>query len=174
MTNHIFFHPGMSRDDIKAHYRELAKIHHPDLGGNTADMQELNNQYAKAMDAATREEMPGRSEASYTHQAATNETIRAKMEEATRMMSQFPHLSIEVCGYWLWVHGTHKGDPAIPALKAAGYRWACNKALWYFATIPTSQHGKAWSMEHIRDQHGSEYVQRQTQDEKATASQIGI
>ena len=165
-----FFSPGMTRDQIKDEYRRLAKIHHPDLGGNTATMQALNAAYTYAIDHATRDEMPGRSEASYTHQAATNETIRAKMEEAVRIMRQYPQLTIEVCGYWLWVHGTAKGDPAIPALKAAGYRWAHNKALWYFATIPSGQHGKAWSMDHIRAEHGSEYVARQAQAEKATAS----
>ena len=168
-----FFSPGMTRDQIKNEYRRLAKIHHPDLGGDTATMQALNAAYTAAMNSATRDEMPGRSEASYTHQAATNETIRAKMEEAAKLMKQFPLITIEVCGYWLWVHGTIKGDPAIPALKAAGYRWAHNKALWYFATIPTSQHGKAWSMDHIRAEHGSEYIPHQAPDEKATASQLG-
>ena len=35
-------------EDIKPHYKKLAMENHPDRGGNTATMQEINAQYAEA------------------------------------------------------------------------------------------------------------------------------
>ena len=160
-----FFTPTMTRDEIKQAYRNLAKRYHPDMGGDTATMQQLNAEYTAAMDTATRREMPGRSEASYTHQAATNETIRAKMEEALKVAQQFPFLEVEICGYWLWIHGTSKrgtspeNDAALDALRAAGYRFAHQKKLWYFATIPSRSRRES-DMDEIRASHGSTFAQR--------------
>lgn len=35
--------------EIKARYRELARSHHPDLGGDPETMVEINNQYEKVL-----------------------------------------------------------------------------------------------------------------------------
>jgi curved DNA-binding protein CbpA len=36
----------ITKDDIKRQYRHLAKISHPDRGGNASDMEKLNSAYA--------------------------------------------------------------------------------------------------------------------------------
>ena len=155
MNHTNYFQSHLTRQQIRDEYRRLAKIHHPDLGGNTADMQQLNAAYEVAMDAATRAEMPNRSEASYTHQRETNERIRQAIETALR----FKHLTIEICGWWVWIHGSVKGDAAIPHLKAAGYKWAPKKQQWYYPGIPSSNRQEK-GMEDIRARHGSEFVSR--------------
>ena len=38
-----------NENEIKNEYRRLAKLHHPDLGGDTATMQEINLQYESAL-----------------------------------------------------------------------------------------------------------------------------
>ncbi|HNQ68990.1 MAG TPA: hypothetical protein PKN32_11470, partial [Bacteroidales bacterium] len=40
-----YFKDCQSLDEVKRRYKELALIHHPDRGGNTATMQEINNEY---------------------------------------------------------------------------------------------------------------------------------
>jgi curved DNA-binding protein CbpA len=35
--NYKYFKPTQTREEIKNEYRRLAKLMHPDLGGNTAD-----------------------------------------------------------------------------------------------------------------------------------------
>lgn len=35
----------ITKDDIKRQYRNLAKISHPDRGGDTNEMEKLNNAY---------------------------------------------------------------------------------------------------------------------------------
>lgn len=43
-----YFSKCKNLDDAKAKYRELAKEHHPDKGGDTKTMQDINLQYAQA------------------------------------------------------------------------------------------------------------------------------
>lgn len=40
-----YFKDGLSVEELKQEYRTLAKKHHPDLGGDTATMQEINSEY---------------------------------------------------------------------------------------------------------------------------------
>ena len=39
---------------IKAEYKQLVKLNHPDVGGDTATMQDINGQYAEAAFAFSR------------------------------------------------------------------------------------------------------------------------
>jgi len=41
----LFLLPGAPQEVVKAAYRELAKIHHPDKGGDTRRMQELTEAF---------------------------------------------------------------------------------------------------------------------------------
>lgn len=40
-----WFNNPQTLEELKQQYKKLALKHHPDLGGNTADMQEINNEY---------------------------------------------------------------------------------------------------------------------------------
>ena len=40
-----WFNNPSTLEELKQQYKKLALKHHPDLGGNTADMQEINNEY---------------------------------------------------------------------------------------------------------------------------------
>ena len=39
-----WFNNPRTLEELKKQYKKLAVAHHPDLGGNTADMQEINNE----------------------------------------------------------------------------------------------------------------------------------
>ena len=43
-----FFENCRTLDELKSEYRRLARIHHPDVGGDVATMQEINRQYEAA------------------------------------------------------------------------------------------------------------------------------
>ena len=156
----------MPREAVRLLYRTLCKTFHPDMGGTHEGMVELNRQYDEAMDKATRQEMPNRSEASYTHQTETNRKIR----EAIEAMMRFSFVEIEVTGWWVWVRGTKKrgtsvaNDAALDALKAAGYRYASKKEAWYFAGIPVTHNRREHSMDEIRDAYGSDTVKKAQQE----------
>lgn len=40
-----WFSNPQTLEELKQQYKKLALKHHPDLGGNTADMQGINNEY---------------------------------------------------------------------------------------------------------------------------------
>lgn len=48
---HFTITPQTTVDQIKARYRELAKIHHPDKGGNAETMKTVNIEYVEALKA---------------------------------------------------------------------------------------------------------------------------
>lgn len=143
-----------STDEIKAEYRRLAMANHPDLGGNTATMQEINAQYSIAIDKATRNEKPGLSEDEYADLANVNEVVR----QAVQAVINLPEINIEVCDLWVWISGNTYAVKE--AIKSAGYRWASQKKMWYFAGVPASSHGKM-DMDDIRAAHGSVTIKGQ-------------
>ncbi len=162
-TAHYFIN-FKTRDEIKEEYRRLCRANHPDLfaqesedvqGKQTRIMQEINAEFAIAMDAAVRAEKPGQSEASYAGSADLAERIRQAIEAVIR----FDNIDIEICGAWVWLHG--ETYPIKDHLKANGYRWGRQKRLWYFAGIASSSRS-SHSMDEIRDRYGSERVNRPT------------
>ncbi len=40
-----YFKDAITINDIKSMYRDLCKVHHPDLGGDLRVMQEINAEY---------------------------------------------------------------------------------------------------------------------------------
>ena len=147
-----YFENYLTTDEIKTRYRQLAQLHHPDHGGDTATMQAINAEYAYHMAQATRTERPGKTEAEYASMDAVNEAIRA----AILAIITLPGIKIEICGLWVWVSGDTR--PVKDQIKAAGYRWASKKEKWYFAGVPTSGRGRM-EMDEIRDRYGSTNVQ---------------
>ncbi len=165
-----FFSASMTREQIKAAYRELAKRWHPDLThqDTTATMQAINAEYSAAMDAATRSEAPGKTESAYQWHAQNNDLVRQAIIDALKMFGPFHFVEIEICGAWLWIHGTARrgtsvaNDAVLDLLKAAGYRFAPQKKLWYLALVPSKSRGSC-SMDDIRAMYGSEFAAKPEQ-----------
>ncbi len=117
-----YFENVKTLNDLKAEYRRLAMANHPDLGGSTAVMQEINAAYDRlfavlkdAHNAAADEE----------HQ--TNEMPHEFRDIITALL-RMDGLKIELCGCWLWITGNtraHKDE-----LKALGCHWSQQKAAW--------------------------------------------
>ena len=77
--------------------------------------------------------------------------------EALRELHKFPDLKVELCGSWVWVTGDtlkHK-----EMLKQRGLFWASSKQAWYFKGSPSRNRGKKFTMDEIRNFHGSQYVE---------------
>jgi curved DNA-binding protein CbpA len=150
----IYFGHCKSSDEIKREYHRLAKLHHPDIGGDTATMQQINTDYAIAMDAAIRREKSGWTEEAFEDAADVSEAIR----QAIEAIIKFDNITVEICGTWVWVSGQTK--PIKDTLKQAGYRWAPKKAdqPWYFAGTPSRNRRRNYSLDEIRERYGSEVV----------------
>lgn len=138
-------------DEVKALYKKLAKQYHPDLGGDTETMQNINKEYAFASAKAIKGN-------NLSDEEAENE-IRFS-EEYRQAIEKIIHLDgviIELVGYWIWVTGNTfavKTD-----LKNAGFLFASKKLAWYFRTgeYKVNKGGKK-SLDEIRSKYGSEIL----------------
>ena len=151
-------------EELKAQYRKLCMKHHPDRGGNTEDMQEINGEYEKLFNRykdihrSTREEGP----ATYEAQEKTKETPWDFINICNELF-KLDGILVELCGRWLWIDGEtmkHREQ-----LKKLGCRWSKNKQKWswHFPEDAAMKYKgkKAWNMDKIRSTFGSEILEEQ-------------
>ena len=146
----MYFAKCRNLEELKAEYRRLANIHHPDHGGDTATMQKINAEYTERFEVLKNQH---NSSADEYHQ--TTEAPEEFIDIINQLM-KLDGLEIELCGSWLWIGGNtreHKEE-----LKAAGCRWSNNKKLWYWRH---PEDGHTWSrgkktMNQIRAKYGSQ------------------
>ena len=161
-----WFNNPTSLEELKKQYRQLAKVHHPDLGGNTADMQQINAEfdklYAELKKAESTKHSTGATHTSnttHTGTATTASETAAQFRAIIEQLIVLDGIEIEVIGSWLWLTGkTYEHKDAI---KALGFKWAKSKKSWYFHFEPyrkTSR--KTFTMSELRDLYGSEYINK--------------
>jgi len=165
MTN--YFKDCSTLDEAKSLYRKLALANHPDHGGSTATMQEINAAYAffqshftytNERNRQTAAHAEGRKTAADYHDLnEVTELLRVKIEAALNM-----GLDVELCGLWVWVSGNTR--PLKEQLKAEGFHWAPDKGLWFFPGVPSMNRTRR-TMDEIRNMHGSRSFARPDREE---------
>ncbi|MDB4925532.1 J domain-containing protein [Mucilaginibacter sp.] len=138
-------------EEVKATYKKLAKQYHPDLGGDTATMQEINKEYAFASAKAIKG-------ANLSEEETENEILSSEAyRKAVEQIIHLDGITIELVGYWLWVTGNTY--PVRATLRGAGFFFAPKKLAWYFRTAEykVSKGGKK-SLDEIRNKYGSEVL----------------
>lgn len=144
-----YFAGCKSLEDVKTAYRRLAKENHPDCGGDTATMQEINRQYAAAVENIKRT-------GSAEDRAHAAQEVPEEFVAAVNAVVGLKDVVLELVGAWLWATGDtcqHKD-----ALKAAGYKWASKKKAWYWHPIWAASSGSKMSLDEIRDKYGAEKI----------------
>ena len=146
-----WFNECLTLEEVKAAYKKLAKQYHPDLGGDTATMQEINKEYAFASAKAIKG--ANLSEEETEHEILSSEEYRKAIEKIIHLEA----IVIELVGYWIWVTGNTY--PVRATLREAGFFFASKKLAWYFRTAEFKvgqSSGK--SLEEIRNKYGSEIL----------------
>lgn len=140
-------------DELRTVYRQLALLHHPDRGGSTSDMQEINNEYdilSKKLINGNTSFSDGRK--SWEHFVSAE--IRDKLNEILFLED----VVIEIIGSWIWITGNTK--PLREELKARGFKFSPNKLAWYWQYGDyRKRNGKQFSMDEIRAMWGCEEVE---------------
>lgn len=132
-------------EELKKAYRMLAKKYHPDLGGSTEIMKQVNNQYEKLFNDLKK-----------GIKNNTNFNVNDGFRQIIDKIIHMVGVEIEICGSWIWVSGeTYKFKEA---LKEAGFQWAKKKRMWYWASEPITKKRSSTSMEKIRALYGSEKI----------------
>lgn len=130
MDTSKWFDPRLTVGEIKAHYRQLAMDHHPDLHPELGQvpMQEINAAYHAALLARDGETSIGsdQKEHIYRYNQATESEMVAKFYAA--VAARMGGVTLEIIGTWLWATGDTR--PHKDTLKAMGFWWNAKRACW--------------------------------------------
>ena len=140
-----YFENVSSIEELKQEYKKLVKRYHPDLNRDmdTTDIMKAVNAEYEAMFSKLSKD--GSSE------------VAADFMDILNIVINLEGLDIEICGSWVWVSGdTYKHKDG---LKAAGFKWASKKKMWYWhpEDAACKSNGKK-SIEDIRNKYGSQKV----------------
>jgi len=142
-------------DELRTMYRKLALLHHPDRGGSTQDMQEINAEFellSKKLIDSNADFSEGRK--FYEHHAS--EFIKDKLNEILFLED----VIIEIIGSWIWITGNTR--PIKEELKMKGFRFSHNKTAWYWYYGDYHKFSKRqFSLDDIREMWGSEELEKQ-------------
>ena len=134
-------------DAIKAEYKRLVKVHHPDVGGDTATMQDINGQYADRVEWIKRH-----GEREEDRRNAANE-VPAEYAAAVAAAVILDGVNVDLVGSWIWCTGNTYAHRE--ALKAAGYRFANKKRAWYWRPESAACYrGGKKSLDELKDKYG--------------------
>jgi hypothetical protein len=131
-------------------FLKLARQHHPDKGGDTQTMQNLNNAYKNYLAQTRNPEV---------NQDQQNE-IDKDLIEKVNLLIKYHDLEIEILGSWIWVTGNtiqHKED-----LKASGFFYSPKKLAWYYykENQDKSRSRGDFSLDEIRGRHGLKFTKK--------------
>jgi hypothetical protein len=116
--------------NLKSRYRDLAKKYHPDLGGDTETMKEINLQYEAALKARDGETYQGDDEREhvYHYNAKVERAIMDMIVELLKLHME--DVRILLIGTWIWVIGDTK--PYKDSLKKLGLWWNGRRRAWSY------------------------------------------
>jgi hypothetical protein len=153
-----YFEKCRSLEEVKKKYKELAMLHHPDKGGTTATMQEINLQYKNILKNPF-------FDLSDISEEDKNEFI--KYPDIIDKIIGLHGLKIELIGNWIWISGNtfiHKD-----ILKKTGFFFAPKKVLWYYRPAEyKSTNTKPKSIDEIRNKYGSNIIENSTRNNLLT------
>lgn len=145
-----YFENCKTLEELKAEYKKLALIHHPDRGGDTATMQAINAAFEQAH-ARLKDTHATKDGETYTKE--TNEAPAEFMDIINELV-KMDGVIIEVVGSFLWLSGNTKEHKE--AIKALGFRWSKNKLMWYKAPSDYKKRSReTFTMDDIRGMFGS-------------------
>lgn len=168
---YTYFQNCTNQAEAKALYRELVKQHHPDAGGDTKTMQDINSEYARFQSEGAKTEARERQRTAHTEnrKSAADFHDLDEVGEQIRIMIEFAlsleGVEIELMGLWVWLTGNTKAhrevfkqwnDSHDAPLK---WKWSHKKTAWYFAGVPTFNR-KETTLDEIRNTYGSQKFSR--------------
>ena len=156
-------------EEGRARYRDLVKEHHPDAGGDTRTMQDINAAWASFQASGAKADgykrqkeahAEGRKSAADFHNLdEVAEVLRVKIEFALNLEG----VDVELMGFWVWLTGNTQAHKETIKANTEGqeikWRWAHEKKAWYYAGVPSFNRERR-SLDEIRSMHGSQKFSR--------------
>lgn len=165
-----YFANCSSADEIKKLYRQLAMDNHPDRGGDTRIMQEINAQYHAALSGKHGTTAVGSDgqEHTYWYNAEVEQGLMDRIDLLLKIGME--DVEILLIGKWLWARGNTR--PYKDAIKAIpGFRWHSERKAWYYAGTRHSTYNPNVTLDELGYVYGVRAYgnDRQRSDEKDSA-----
>lgn len=122
-----FFDDVTTPEAIKSRYRELAFRFHPDCGGDTAIMADINNQYHDALNRANGQTSEDGKHTFY-YKVDIEQALIDKISDLLALRRQ--DIDIALIGTWLWITGNTRDCK--DDLKRLGFKFHSGRLAWYF------------------------------------------
>ena len=138
--------------DIKAAYRKLASKNHPDKGGVTAIMQEINAQYHEALqniDGTVTKGTDGKNH-TYSYNHTIEEELIDKINELLAL--NLSEIVIALIGTWIWITGETKQHKEL--LKTAKCKWHGKRKCWFLSTQKKTRYNNKASLSDLASSYG--------------------
>ncbi len=156
-----YFTECKTAEQLKAAYKKLILKNHPDNGGDPEICKAINAEYEAAWERL--KNIHTDKDGNF-YEKETSETAAEYMDLISKLV-KMAGVSVELCGSWLWLTGNTKEYK--DQIKALGFKWAKNKAAWYFHREPYRKHNnKKMSMDDIRRMYGSKLFSSYDQPEE--------
>jgi hypothetical protein len=148
-----YFSQCRTLEEVKKHYKNLAFMYHPDRGGDTARMQEINAEYAAILKNPI---------FSFSDQSEEDQQEFLKYPEIINQVIGLHGLIIELIGNWIWLSGNtyqHRGK-----LKDIGFYFAPKKLMWYYRPPEYKSVNKSpKSIDDIRARYGTDTIHNKSE-----------
>ena len=143
-----YFSNCKSLEEVKKHYKNLAFIHHPDRGGETERMQQINAEYESIMKNPS---------FAFSNQSEEEQAEFIKYPEIINQIIGLNGIVIELIGNWIWLSGNTY--PYREQLKKVGFYFASKKVMWYYRPEDyKSSNTKPKSIEEIKLKYGVDVI----------------
>ncbi|MDI9659634.1 MULTISPECIES: molecular chaperone DnaJ [Acinetobacter calcoaceticus/baumannii complex] len=152
-----------SLDELKLQYKKLAFKNHPDRGGKTEVMQEINSEYEQLLNRiineASKDQYQDSSEngRGFWSSRSEHSEVEKKVKQAIDAIINLDSLDIEIIGVWVWVSGDTKQHK--DKLKEAGFVWNRVQCKWVFIGKKSNGRGRM-TLDQMRELHGSQKVKK--------------
>ncbi|MFH0895852.1 MAG: J domain-containing protein [Bacteroidota bacterium] len=144
-----YFQNCNSLEEVKRRYKELAMKHHPDRGGDTATMQQINCEYESMMKNPIFE---------FSKQTEQEQQEYIRYPEIINQVIGLEGIIIELIGNWIWISGNTY--PYKDKLRQVGFYFAPKKVMWYFRPPDyKSPNRSPKTIEYIRNKYGSDLIE---------------
>lgn len=138
MTKIKYLKEAKTLQELKKLYFTLAKKLHPDHGGSTESMQQLNNEYDYLKTILPNEEQTADNSDKKTYKE-TSFSMDAFKDILSDLL-RYNGITIEVIGSWLWIYGNGTYAIKDEILKAKyGCKWSKPQKKWYWFSGITEQ-----------------------------------
>ena len=126
-----YFKGCVKVEHLKAEYRRLAFVWHPDRGGDLRTMQEINAEYharLASFDGAESNGADGKTHR-YSYKRDVEQGLMDKISELLALRLG-PTVEINLIGTWIWILGDTK--PVKDKIKSVGCKWHSKRGCWYW------------------------------------------